>query len=138
MPAPLSLDLRSRVVDAYESGKDSLAVVAVAFRIGVATLVRLLALKRTTGSLEPRPHRGGQRSKLSEGDLGALRVLVREEPDATLEELAEALEKQVHKGVHPMMVSRALERIGYSRKKNSTPHRAGLATSAGGSGRVQG
>jgi len=132
MPKPLSQDLRARVVAAYEGGRETLEVVALMFQIGVATVVRLLSLKRKTGSLDPKPHGGGQRPKLSGSDLELLKALVKDRPDATQAELAEALEHKVHKGVHARMVSRALERIGYSRKKNATPRRAGDRASPAG------
>lgn len=121
MPKALSLDLRSRVVAAYESGKETLLTVATLYQIGAATLVRLLALKRRTGSIEARPHGGGHPGKLSESDLELLKVLVKETQDSTLLELAEALDKRIHKGVNAQDVCRALKRLGISRKKHRTP-----------------
>lgn len=117
MPKPLSMDLRERVVAVYEAGKGTMEHVAAMFNIGVATLVRLLALKRKTGSLKWKPPGGGTPRRLTEWDLETLKTLVMEKPDATLAELAEGLEKRIQKGVSVKIVFDALRRIKYTRKK---------------------
>lgn len=44
VPAPLSMDLRERIVKAVLEGKESQSEVAKRFDVGVATVVRLMAL----------------------------------------------------------------------------------------------
>ena len=88
MPA-YTRDLRKRVVDAVERKEGSTRQIAHRFVISLSFVVRLLQLKRRTGSIEPNPHRGGRRPALGPADLERLRGLVQQQPDATLEELRE-------------------------------------------------
>ena len=55
----LSLDLRRRIIDAYDNGEGTQARLARRFKVGKATVERLVRLRRETGSVEPRPHGGG-------------------------------------------------------------------------------
>ena len=54
-----SLDLRERVVGAFDVGDMTDEQVAELFQVGEATVHRWRRLKRETGSLVPRPPRGG-------------------------------------------------------------------------------
>jgi len=59
-----SLDLRQRVVSAYEQGHDSISTLAERFSVSVGFVKKMLHLKRTTGELAPRGHGGGRRASL--------------------------------------------------------------------------
>jgi transposase len=83
----LSLDLRSRIVAAVEAGEHSLAELADLFSVNISTIVRLLQRFRSTGSIQPKPHGGGARSKLTAKATARLLQLVSQKPDATLAEL---------------------------------------------------
>ncbi len=122
MPKALSMDLRKRVVAAYETGKGTQEEVARQFSIGVATLVRLVSLKRKPGKLEPKPHAGGQKPRLTEADLDELKDVVKEKPDLTRAEFAEALEERIPKKVSVDIIQRALKLIDYTYKKNYASH----------------
>lgn len=113
-----SVDLRSRVVGAVDSGMTQEEAADV-FRIGVATVYRWIRLRRETGGLEPRPIGGGNPRAVDERGEAILRELVNERPDRTLKELAHAL---AARGVSssPASVGRALRRIGLTRKKNGS------------------
>src|SRR5262249_52811794 len=88
---PLSNDLRERVVAAVDHHEGSRREIARRFRVSVSFITRLLRLRRETGSLEPRPHGGGQPPALDREARERLRRLVQEQPDATLQELRERL-----------------------------------------------
>jgi len=120
MPKALSMDLRKRVVAYYESGTESMEYVSGLFHIGIATLDRLMSRKRKTGSIEPKPHAGGNPPKLSGEDLKQLKGLVHEKPDATLAELAETLSVRLHKEIHLKCIERVLNQLKITRKKNSS------------------
>src|SRR5579884_3445749 len=87
MPAPLSLDLRTRVIAAWLNGHSSRDSLAQTFQVGRATVNRWIRLYRQTGSAAPLPHGGGQPALIPETSLGILRTLVEEQPDSTLPEL---------------------------------------------------
>ena len=118
-----SLDLRERVLAAYDQKVGSQKQVADLFGVSVAWLKKLRRQRRETGSIAPKPHGGGWTPKFSGQTLAALQALVAEDPDATLEELLE------RSGVEAsiMAVHRALKRLGCRRKKSrcGPPSRTG-------------
>src|SRR5258707_9335006 len=110
---PYSQDLRQRVLDTVRRGEGSLRQIARRFLVSVSFVTRLLRTHRDTGSLEPKPHGGGNPALLTPEDLERLGELIRQQPDATLEECRQRL------GVScsTMTISRALGRLGLPRKK---------------------
>jgi transposase len=89
MAAPLSMDLRQRMVDAVEGGESRNAV-AKRFRVGVSTVVRLMQRYRLTGSPAPGQMGGWKRHALAEHEA-RVRAEIAAHPDVTLEELQDAL-----------------------------------------------
>jgi transposase len=109
-----SMDLRERVVAACDRGEGTREEIARRFRVGVAWVYRLLQRRRQTGSIEPRPHGGGRVPAFDAAAAERLRQAVADRPDATLEELREA----VGVACGPSAVHRALGRLGLPRKKS--------------------
>src|SRR5262249_57932256 len=66
-----------------------------------------------TGSIEPRPHGGGTSPALGPEDRDRLRELIRQQPDATLEECR----RHLGASCSLMTISRALSQLGLPRKK---------------------
>ena len=108
---PYSMDLRQRVAQAVEQGQGSLRQLALRFLVSLSFIVRLLALRRQTGSLAPRPHSRGPAPLLDCEGLFRLQHLLHDQPDATLDELAQKL------GCARMTVWRALRKLKITRKK---------------------
>src|SRR3954447_7817079 len=110
---PYSQDLRQRVLDTVRRGEGSWRQIARRFLVSVSFVTRLLRTHRDTGSLEPKPHGGGHPAVLTPEDLERLRALIRQQPDATLQECRQRL------GVScsTRTISRALGRLGLPRKK---------------------
>jgi transposase len=109
-----SMDLRERVVAACDGGEGTREEIAKRFRVGVAWVYRLLQRRRQTGSIAPKPHGGGQKPAFDPPAAERLRRAVADRPDATLEELREA----VGVACGTSAVHRALERLGLPRKKS--------------------
>src|SRR3954468_18456440 len=109
-----SIDLRERVVAACDGGEGTREQIAQRFCVSVAWVYRLLARRRDTGSIAPKPHGGGQPPAVQGETAERLRKAVEECPDATLEELREAT--GVACGISA--VFRALSRLGLPRKKS--------------------
>ena len=84
---PYSTDLRERVAAAVDHGEGSQREIARRFRVSLSLLVRLLQRRRDVGTLEPKPHGGGPPPALGPDDRQRLAELIREQPDATLEQL---------------------------------------------------
>jgi transposase len=118
MPAPYSLDLRTRAVAAAHAGPLSRAEVARQFQISERTLYEWLAREQSEGTLCPRPHGGGQRPIVDEDGLEILRSIVDANNDRTLEEYATLFEGET--GVRPSTsaMDRALVRGKITRKKS--------------------
>ena len=110
---PYSQDLRQRVFDTVQRGEESLRQIARRFLVSVSFVTRLLHTYRTTGHLDPQPHGGGNPAVLGPEDRERLRELIRQQPDATLEECRQRLGASCSL----MTISRALSRLGLPRKK---------------------
>ena len=110
-----SPDLRERIVRTVASGQPQ-PVVARTFGVGVATVRRYVTQQRTTGSLAPKRH-PGPAFQIGAADQPALRTQVQATPDATLAEHCVAWEQSQRVRVSLSTMSRALRRLGWSRKK---------------------
>src|SRR5262245_60097792 len=110
---PYSQDLRQRIVDTIQRRDGTIRQVADRFLVSLSFVTRLSQLHRSTGSVEPRPHGGGNPAVLTPEDLRRLRELIRQRPEATLEEC------RTHLGASCclMTLSRALRQLGPPRKK---------------------
>src|SRR3954466_14073261 len=110
---PYSRDLRQRIVDPIPRRDGTIRQVADRFLVSLSSATRPLRPYRGPGWAEPKPHGGGNPAVLTPEDLERLRELIRERPDATLEEC------RTHLGASCslMTISRALSRLGLPRKK---------------------
>ncbi len=87
--APYSMDLRARVVRAWDASGDA-EEVAATFAVSRAWVHRLVQRRRETGSIAPR-QQTKFRSRVLAGQEARLAALIAACPDATLAELREAL-----------------------------------------------
>src|SRR5512147_460223 len=112
---PYSFDLRQRVAAALDAHEGSQPQIARLFRVSVSFITRLLRHRHQTGSLAPKPHGGGHPPALDQTGREKLRQAVRDQPDATLAELA------ARAGVPcgRMAISRTLRELKITRKKKS-------------------
>jgi transposase len=112
---PYSLDLRERVMAAIDNHEGSIRSIARVFRVSTSFVVRLLQHRRATGTIAPLPHGGGVPPALGPDDLERLAALVREQPDATLEQL----KQRGGFSVSLKTLWYALDDLGLTRKKKS-------------------
>ncbi len=112
---PYSMDLRERIVAAIDRHEGSLRWIARVFGVSTSFLVRLLQRRRVTGTLTPKPHAGGPPPALTPDDHERLAELIREQPDATLDEL----KQQGSFTCSLKTLWMALRRRGLTRKKKS-------------------
>ena len=123
--------LRKAIVRARRKEKLTYVQIAERFGVGEATVNRILRLHRETGSVEPRPRGGGNRSPIHGEVAKILQRIVESLPDATIDELTEALMTQVELDTSRASVGRAIQRLGFSRKKKlSLPSSATLRSGA--------
>jgi transposase len=112
---PYSLDLRQRVAAALDAREGSQPEIARRFQVSVSFITRLIRRRRQTGSLAPKPHGGGHPPALDRDGQDRLRQAVRDQPDATLAELA----GRVGVPCGCMAIFRALRKLKITRKKKS-------------------
>jgi len=116
MPAPMSQDLRQRIVGAVERG-GSIRAAARRFAVSPSAAIKLMQRVRTTGS--PAPARfGGHRRRRLQPHESDLRRLVEARPDSTLAELQTALHERVGIRAGLSTIHNALRRIGLRHKKS--------------------
>src|SRR4051794_13965626 len=110
---PYSQDLRQRIVDTVQRGEGTIRQIAERFLVSISFVTRLLQLHRGSGSVEPRPHGGGNPALLTPEDLARLGAFIRERPDATLQGCA------AHLGTARSLatIARALKKLGLPRKE---------------------
>ena len=113
-----SLDLRERVVSAYENGVETILEVAERFEVSDSFIKKLLRRKRTTGEIAPIGHRGGQPKRLSGKHRKWLLKTVLAEPDITLGELRERLFAEQQLAASVSTLWRELRVLNLRRKKS--------------------
>ncbi len=119
MASPYSQDLRDRVLAAYDRGMKTKQIAEV-FDVSPAWARAIKQRRRETGETTPRPMGGATVIKI---DRARLAELVRQQPDATLEELRTRL------GVNCVTsaISMALKKLGLSFKKRRSTRRSRIA-----------
>lgn len=125
MPAPLSEDLRVRVVRLYKKGVTTYEDVAELLDIGRASVSRYLRMDRELGSVAPKPATGGVPAVLEGEPRRELVALVEKHPDETLEQLRRRWVAE-----HPDLVvsvrtfGREVQAAGFTRKKKRFERRS--------------
>lgn len=111
----ISYDLRRRIVDAYLNGHtDSYVATAKVFGVGVATVNRLLRLKRETGDVRGKKRGGNNPRRV---DLEWLERNAQTQPDARLVDRITAWQERSGTRVSIGAMWDALRAIGWTHKK---------------------
>jgi transposase len=116
---PIPVPIRQRILQLYERGKGTREIAQV-FGFCVAAVRRVRQQFRQRGTLEPRTHRSGRCTLLTEERKQRLEKLLSEQPDATLAELGARLDRRFRTST----VDLWLRRLGWRYKKNSGRRRA--------------
>lgn len=117
MPAPLSMDLRRRIVDAVAGGS-SIRAAARRFSVSPSAAIKLMQRLEATGS--PAPDRfGGHRRPILEPHRAELERMVAGEPGATLAELRRCVSERCAVEVGLSTLHAMLHRLGLRHKKTA-------------------
>lgn len=116
---PYSKDLREKIIQAYRQGDCSLRDIAKRFSVSLNFVWLLWQRYLATGSVDPKPHQGGQRSVMTEERLYDLRELVKQQNDASLLELRDRFQEKTGVSVSLGTISLALKKLRLSRKKKT-------------------
>lgn len=87
----ISMDLRERIVTAYDRGDETRQQVAERYNVSLGLVKKLLQQRRCTGDIAARHRFSGRKPKITLAHQQRLKRLVRDHPDMTLEELRDAL-----------------------------------------------
>lgn len=90
--ATLSVDLRERILKAYDQGKGTREEVAERFSVSLGMVKKLLLQRRRTGCIKPRHHFSGSKKQILASHRMALRQHLKKKPDMTLQQMREVLQ----------------------------------------------
>ena len=120
--AAYSIDLRQKILRAWERRFASQRTIADIFGVSLAFVENVLRQHRTTGDIAPKPPAGGQKPRLDAAAQAIVQQLMGASADATLEELCADVAAETGVRVSVPTMCRVLQRLGWSRKKSrSTP-----------------
>jgi len=111
-----SIDLRKRVLAAYDSGKYSLNHIAEQFQVTTRWIQKLRQQRKQEGSIAPRPPNKGRKPVFQGKNLGKLEQFIEAHPDATLEETKQYFFGVVECSI--VTIHNTLKRLELRYKKN--------------------
>src|SRR5918997_5732282 len=117
MTAPLSQDLRERIVHAVEDGS-TIRQTGRRFAVSASAAIKLMQRVRQTGSTEPAKI-GGYRRPLLEKHTNVLRTIVTGKAGITLKEIQAALAARGVEVKALSTIADMLHRLGLSHKKSA-------------------
>lgn len=135
----LSLDLRRRILEAYDQEEGTREDIARRFRVSLGMVKKLLQQRRHTGDIAPRHHLAGRKPMITATHRSQIRGLLVKKNDLTLKELRQSLGLRC--SVQALHV--VLGKMGLTyKKRRSTPVNRSARTSrgraaAGGGARVR-
>ncbi len=130
----LSLDLRERIVEAYDAQQNTREEIAGRFRVSLGMVKKLLRQRGKTQELGHRHRYSGRKAKIVPEYGDKLKKLVAAQPDLTLEQIKEKLGMACTvPAVHYALIALGLT---YKKRRSTRPNKIGLMSPKhGGSGR---
>ena len=113
---PLSIDLRNRIVRAYETSDSTKQQIANRFAVSLAVVKKLINQWKQLGTIEPQYQTVGRKPAFNNEQLQELDALVERRCDMTLAEIQQHFKGRVN--CSHQAVANALERLGWGYKKN--------------------
>ena len=123
MPKPYSLDLRQKIVNAYDQGDLSQRSLAKQFGVAKSFVQKLLKQRRETGSIAPKVREEQTPPKLNDDHRIILAQLVEVTNDATLAELCHQIHEKTGVRVGVTTMHNTLKQMNLTVKKNILPWR---------------
>ena len=90
MGKTISLDLRERILAAYDAEEGTREEVARRFRVSLGMVKKLLQQRRRLGDIRPQHHRSGSKPRIGPVYQEQMQRLLAKKPDLTLKELRAA------------------------------------------------
>jgi transposase len=112
---PLSIDLRKRIVQAYDAKEGTKLQIAQRFAVSVSTVKKLINQRDRLGTIEPQYQNVGRKPAFNKEQLQQLDELVEHRCDITLHEIQRHFAGVVN--CSHQAIANALERLGWGYKK---------------------
>jgi len=116
--AAYSIDLRKKILSAWENKEGSQRELAKRFKVSLSFIRDFLRRYRATGEIAARPQGGDRRSKLKGQNSELLKIMVMEQSDIYLREIQAAIKENKGIEVSISSLSRTLKSLNLKRKKN--------------------
>ena len=124
----LSLDLRERILAAYDQKEGSRDQIAHRYRVSLGMVKKLLQQRRRTGDIAARHRYSGRKPRILGSHCQQMRALLGRKPDLTLQELRAAVALDCTLPA----IHYALQKMGLTyKKRHSGPANKIVGTSRG-------
>src|SRR6187397_1332724 len=124
----LSLDLRQRILQAYDNNEGTRDQIALRFRVSLGMVKKLLQQRRKTGDIAPRHRFAGRKPLIASSDRAQMRALLTKKNDLTLKELRQQLGLRCSvQAIHVVLIKMGLT----YKKRLSAPANKTVRTSRG-------
>jgi transposase len=122
---PFSNDMRSRIIEAYNSGRGSMREVAEQFGVCSQTVNNWIQRFRTSGSFEPMLVTPGPAAKIREEHYPIIYRMVKTNSDATLKQYCSIFYQETKIQVSTTKMCQVLKKLKLKLKKRSPRLRTG-------------
>jgi transposase len=124
----LSLDLRERILAAYDAKAATREMVAARFRVSLGMVKKLLQQRRWLGEIGPLHHRAGRKPRILPAHREQFRRHLTAKPDLTLAELRAATGLDCTlPAIHYVLADMGLT---FKKRRSGRPSRTGRTSSA--------
>lgn len=113
---PISMDLRERILSAYDSGEGTRQQVADRFKVSLGFVKKLLVQRKRLGTIELQYQNVGRKPAFDGEHLDRLSKFIQKHTDATLVEIQEHFSDCVQCSLQA--IANALKRLDWRYKKN--------------------
>lgn len=119
MPVSYSVDLRRRVIAAWENKEGSQRQLAQRFKVSLSFVRNLLRRYQDCGQIEAKQRGGYQKPTIQNEHLSIIKSFVEEKNDLLLWELCDRFEERTGIRVSITTMHRAVEKLGLRCKKKA-------------------
>ncbi|MDR1501078.1 MAG: IS630 transposase-related protein [Prevotella sp.] len=109
----MSIEIRQKVIKAHKRGISVVDICRI-MDLKPAAVYDLIRLEKNTGDITPKTFKCGRKPALTAEQLGELELLIKANPDITLEEMKEELGLQISIGAISCYVR---NKLGFNYKK---------------------
>ena len=113
---PTSIDLRERIVAAYDACEGTKRQIAKRFKVSLGLVKKLLAQRKSLGTIEPQYQNVGRKPAFDDENLKQLDKFLQKHADATLTEIQEHFSGNISCSLQA--IANAIKRLEWRYKKN--------------------